>query len=592
MAGNNSLNEVLGTTDVIWNLQDLYLSEKDAQLLADINWCKQEALDIKTTYYSRVASLSGKDFKCLVVRMETLDCSLSKLATFSFLNFATQMDNSEAGALDQKIRELHSECGSLTIFFELEWNSLDDTIATSLLDQDTLAQYRHYLQTLRKNRPHQLSEIEEKILLEKEIVGRRSWTTLFNKVLSSYKFGSRQRTEEEVLTDLYNPDRETRKTAAAELTEGLQTNSHILTHIFNTLAADKMVTDRLRKHSSWVSSMNLHNELHDTTVDTLVQAVTSRYDIVSRYYNLKKELLGLSSLQDYDRYAPLPALPSMQISWNSSQETVLKTFSAFSPQMAIIAKDFFDKKWIHGPIATGKRGGAFAHPCVPEVHPYVMVNYAGSLRDVSTVAHELGHGIHQVLASEVGHYNSDTPLPLAETASVFAELLVFNSQLDQLKQEDEKRAFICQKLESIFATVFRQTAMNRFEHLMHEGRREKGELSAEQLSEFWMTTQQQMFGDSVKLGKDYGCWWSYIPHFLSTPGYVYSYAFGELLVLALYGIYQKEGDSFVEKYINLLKSGGSLSPYELMEPFNIDLDSADFWHNGLDVIDKLLQRVE
>jgi oligoendopeptidase F len=376
------------------------------------------------------------------------------------------------------------------------------------------------------------------------------------------------------------------------MTAGLRDNKHILTHIFNTLAAEKMITDRLRKHSSWVSPMNLHNELRDTTVETLIASVTSRYDLVNRYYHVKKRLLGVEQLVDYDRYAPLPSLPTRQIDWQTCRQTVLSSFAAFSPKMAEIAETFFTSNWIHAPISSGKRGGAFAHPCVPEVHPFVLVNYTGNLRDVSTVAHELGHGVHQVLAATQGHFNSDTPLPLAETASVFAELLVFNSQLDLLDNDRERHAFICQKLESVFATVFRQTAMNRFEQLMHEGRRQQGELSSEQLSDYWLSTQRAMFGDSVHLRDDYAIWWSYIPHFLSTPGYVYSYAFGELLVLALYGIYRKEGETFVGKYFDLLSAGGSASPYDLLQPFAIELDSPDFWQTGLSVIEEMLAQVE
>lgn len=592
MATTNDLNDSLGTSEILWNLGDLYSGSGDSKLQSDIDWSLQEASSIREKYYSRVSSLDENDLLRLVIRLEDLDCALTRLGTFSFLNFTTQMDNAEAGALDQKIRELYSKCGTETIFFELEWNRLEDTEVTQLLESKTLSRYRHYLETLRRYRPHQLTEPEEKLLLEKEAVGRSSWTTLFNKVLSSYKFGEKKRTEEEVLTDLYNESREVRQTAAGDMTEGLQANNHILTHIFNTLAADKMITDRLRQHSSWVSSMNLHNQLQDRTVDTLVAAVTSRYDIVARYYEVKKQLLGLEELVDYDRYAPLPKLPQKKIDWSSCRDTVLSSFADFSPRMAEIAEMFFSRSWIHAPLADAKRGGAFAHPCVPKVHPYVLVNYTGNLRDVSTVAHELGHGIHQVLAGQQGHYNSDTPLPLAETASVFAELLVFNSQLALLDSEEEKRAFICQKLESIFATVFRQTAMNRFEQLMHDNRREKGELSSEQLSEYWLSTQRAMFGDSVRLRDEYGIWWSYIPHFLSTPGYVYSYAFGELLVLALYNKYQQEGDDFVEKYQQLLTAGGSDSPYTLLEPFGIDLNSQEFWLDGLTVIDQMLAKVE
>lgn len=592
MTETNPLNTQLDTTDITWNLTDLYSSSNAPEINSDINWCETEAVAIREDYYKKMDTLAAEDFLNLVTRIETLDCKISKLATYSFLNFTTQMGNAEAGALDQRIREVDAQCGTETVFFELEWNNLSDEKATELLGNAALDKYNHYLASLRKHRPHQLSETEEKILLEKEISGRRSWTTLFNKVLSSYRFGEQQRTEEEVLTDLYSETREIRRTAADELTDGLRANSHILTHIFNTLAADKMVMDKLRNHTSWVSSMNLDNELNDSTVETLVQAVTSRYDIVERYYNVKKGILGVEKLEDFDRYAPLPSLPSTKVNWQPCKEIVLSSFAAFSPDMATIAADFFDKRWIHAPIGQGKRGGAFAHPCVPEAHPYVLVNYTGNLRDVSTVAHELGHGVHQVLAAGKGHFNSNTPLPLAETASVFAELLVFNNQLELLENKEERRAFICQKLESIFATVFRQTAMNRFEELMHDGRRKHGELSSDQLSEYWLATQQAMFGDSVTLREDYGIWWSYIPHFLSTPGYVYSYAFGELLVLALYGLYKKEGESFVQKYTELLSAGGSLSPYTLMEPFGIDLDDPSFWQGGLDVIEQLLVEVE
>ena len=592
MSDTKKLNDTLGTAEVKWNLTDLYTGTNDRYIESDIDWCETEAAKIKKDSYGKIAQLGADESFSLVKRLENLDCALSKLGTFSFLNFTTQMGNAEAGALDQRIHELHSKCGTEIVFFELEWNQLDDHQARALLDSPQLDPYRHYLEALRRYRPHLLTEPEEKLLLEKEAVGRNSWTTLFDKVLSNLKFGEKNRTEEEVLTDLYHENRSIRKTAAAEMTNGLKKNNHILTHIFNTLAADKMITDRLRKHSSWVSSMNLQNELKDKTVETLIEAVTSRYDLVNRYYHVKRQLLGIDKLEDFDRYAPLPSLPTKLIDWQSCREAVLSSFTAFSPRMAEIAEMFFTRNWIHAPVGTGKRGGAFAHPCVPEVHPYVMVNYTGNLRDVSTVAHELGHGVHQVLAASQGHFNSDTPLPLAETASVFAELLVFNSQLQLLENDQERRAFICQKLESIFATVFRQTAMNRFEKLMHEGRRKHGELSNERLSKYWLSTQQEMFGDSVNLSDDYSVWWSYIPHFLSTPGYVYSYAFGELLVLALYGIYQQEGETFVAKYLELLSEGGSRSPYEMLQPFDIDLDSPAFWMSGLTVIEQMLAKVE
>ena len=592
MLENSTFRNDHGTQNIIWNLSDIYTGTDDPKLSADIAWCTDEARSVHTEYYGRVADLNAESLLNLVFRLEKIDCTITKLATFSFLNFTTQINNAEAGSLDQKIHELASKCGTETIFFELEWNQLTAQNATDILGHVLLEGYRHYLTSMRRYLPHQLSEKEEQLLLEKKVVGRNSWTTLFDKVFGNLKFGDEERTEEEVLTDLYHEEREVRQKAAREMTTGLKEESHILTHIFNTLATDKMVTDRIRGHESWVSSMNLSNELQEKTVETLVEAVTSRYDIVHRYYRVKRELLGLSELHDYDRYAPLPSLPGQKISWSSCKDTVLSSFIAFSPELAEIAEMFFSKNWIHAPVGHGKRGGAFAHPCVPDLHPYVLVNYTGNLRDVSTVAHELGHGVHQVLAAEQGYYNSDTPLPLAETASVFAELLVFNSQLELLSDKREIRAFICQKLESIFATVFRQTAMNRFEERMHSSRRQEGELSSERFGHHWMKTQQAMFGDSVTLTEDYSIWWSYIPHFLSTPGYVYSYAFGELLVLALYGMYLNEGQSFVEKYIELLSAGGSATPYELLKPFDIDLDDPSFWQMGLRVIEDMLERIE
>ena len=592
MTQAEELNRALGSDNVIWNLNDLYESPESTEFINDSRWCEQEAKNIGESYHGAVAGLGAGRLLELVRRNERLDTRLGKLATFAFLNFTTRIDNEAAGALYQKIQELVSRCEKETVFFALEWNTIEDETVNSLLEGSQLAKYRHYLKILRRYRPHQLKEIEEQLLIETKTVRRTSWNTLFEKVIGNLRFGALERTEEEVLSDLYHPERTVRETAAGELTAGLKSQNHVLTHIYNTLAAEKMISDRLRNHRQWVSSMNLDNQIQDDTVDALIGSVTGRYDIVGRYYRLKAQLLELDRLYDYDRYAPLPALPKHSISWQRCSEMVLASFYEFSEQSGEIAEQFFTRSWIHAPVLNGKRGGAFAHPCVPEVHPYVMVNYTGTLRDVSTVAHELGHGVHQVLAARNGYYNSDTPLVLAETASVFAELLVFKSQLEILQGKKEKQAFICQKLESVFATVFRQVAMNRFEQLMHEGRRNQGELSNEQFCTFWMQTQQEMFQDSVTLREDYRVWWSYIPHFLATPGYVYSYAFGELLVLALYGIYQQEGKSFVDKYLGLLAAGGSGSPYELLQPFGIDLNSAEFWEKGLAVIDSMLVEVE
>jgi oligoendopeptidase F len=588
----HDLNIRLGTTDVIWNLTDLYSSINDPVVKDDIAACEKEATAIKEEFSGTLHSISAGSLIILVQRLEELETKLAKLSTFAFLNFATKINQAESSAFLQKIKEVSSKISTETIFFDLEWNELDTEKATLLLEAEEVTSQRHHLQNIRRYTDHLLSQTEETLLLKKSPVGSSSWTTLFEKVFGHLKFGEKQRTEEEVLADLYNPNRDIRKHAADDLTDGLQSQLHILTHIFNTILADKMISDDIRKYSTWVSTMNLHNELHDETVNTLIDCVTSRYDIVHRYYHLKKELLGLDTLMDYDRYAPLPDLPNDLISWEQCKKTVINGFRNFSPKMAEIGSYFFDRNWIHAPISEGKRGGAFAHPCIPAVHPYVLVNYTGNMRDVSTVAHELGHGVHQYLASGCGYYNSKTPLVLAETASVFAELLIFHNQLESIEDPVKRKAFICQKLESIFATVFRQISMNRFEEKIHNARRESGELSSSALSVFWIETQMEMFGDSVELTENYSNWWSYIPHFLHSPGYVYSYAFGELLVLALYNLYTIEGKSFTPKYIQLLSQGGSLSPYELLKPFGINLDDKLFWLGGLDIIDDMLQRIE
>ncbi|NOX26073.1 MAG: M3 family oligoendopeptidase [Deltaproteobacteria bacterium] len=588
---DNDINKRLKSENIIWQLGDLYDGPATPQIDTDLHWCQKEAEALENSYKNRVSELTAGELAKLVARLEKLSTAKGRLSTFAFLYFTTQTQNPEAAALLQKIREASSQTGKHTVFFELEWSAAPTAWADAILDDDKLSPYHHYLATMRRYAPHLLSLPEESLLLEIAPVGRGSWTLLFDKIMGHLKFGARQRTEEEVLTDLYDANREIRQQAADDLTKGLKDNLHIFTHITNNLLADKMIDDRLRHYPDWLSAMNLYNELAGKTVQTLVDAVSGRYDIVSRYYNFKRDLLGLPELTDYDRYAPLPHLPDQEITWPDARDMVLRAFADFSPSMAEIAQMFFQRQWIHAPILAGKRGGAFAHPCTPEVHPYVMVNYTGNMRDISTVAHELGHGVHQYLAAERGYYNSDTPLVLAETASVFAELLLFNYQLNLLEDKRQRAAFIGQKLESIFATVFRQTAMNRFEELSHNARRQHGELGAEEISKLWRSTQEEMFQGSVKLRRDYDIWWSYIPHFLNSPGYVYSYAFGELLVLALYNLYKEQGEAFVPRYIELLKAGGSASPYELLSPFGIDLNDKDFWLGGLTVIEEMVSKL-
>ncbi len=589
---NNNINEGLGVKDVVWDLSDLYSGLDDAAIQEDMEKCEKLADLIAESYSGRVRDLDAEALLKAVEQIEELSVILGRLASYAYLNFATNVDNPKAGGFLQQIKEFSSLIGSKVVFFDIEWAQVPDDRAGELLADPVLSHYRHRLKSLRRYRPHLLSEPEERLLVEISPVCGSSWVNLFEKVMTFKRFGKKLRTQEEVLTDLYSPSRDVRAKAADELTAGLKNDIYVTTHIFNTLLADKMLEDRLRRYPTWISSMNLANELDDQTVEALISAVVGRYPTVARYYKLKKDILGLDELFDYDRYAPVPHLPDKRLEWSACREMVLKAFSRFSGRMSDIAERFFDNRWIHAPVIKGKSSGAFAHPTVPGVHPYVLVNYTGNFRDVETVAHELGHGVHQSLAADLGYFNSQTPLVLAETASVFGEMLVFSDLVRMLEDPGERLGLLCSKVESIFATVFRQVAMNRFEEEIHTVRRTKGELSPDDFSGLWLKTQRAMFMDSVTLREDYGVWWSYIGHFVHTPGYVYAYAFGELLVLSLYAMYQKGEDGFVSRYLDLLRAGGSATPYEMLAPFGIDLRDPGFWDQGLGFIDGMVEDVE
>ena len=587
------MNERFGTESIIWDLNDLYHGVDDPLIEGHIEELRHRVSSFSKKYKGKVGNLDPKGLFTAVHELEELNQLLGKIGCFAFLNFSTQSQDAKAGAFLQKVHEIESELKRDIIFFDLEWAGLDNQTAETLLQSPEVEKYRHFLKVLRRYKPHQLSEIEERLLVEKEPAGVSSWTRLFDKILSQKKFGEKERTEQEVLADLYNPNREVRREASEELTDGLSEYAHILTHIFNTILTEHMIMDRLRKHPEWISSRNLSNEVDKKTVIALADAVRSRYDIPIRYYELKKKILGYEELFDYDRYAPLPFSSERVIPWEECRETVLSAFADFSKEMAETASIFFDRYWIHAPVMLGKMAGAFAHPGTPDVHPYVMVNYTGNIRDLQTVAHELGHGVHQYLAAkEHGYFNSGTPLTTAETASVFGEMLVFKKQLQTAFNREEKIILLCSKLEAIFATVFRQISMYLFEDVIHREKRTLGDLSTERLSELWMKTQKDMFSDSLTLTDNYSVWWSYIPHFLHSPGYVYAYAFGELLTLSLYRNYETGGDAFVPKYINLLSSGGSDSPVNLIKPFGIELDDPHFWLEGLTIIDEMLQKLE
>ena len=580
-----------GAEDVRWRLDDLHA---DAEAMeTSLRTAAAEASEFADAYHGQVSELTAEELAEALERYESILDRVGRAYSFAYLHWSTDTNSTERGAQLQHVRETYNEINQQLLFFELEWANLDEERAEALIDDPALADYRHYLEVERLHKDHVLTEPEEKILSEKSVTGRSAWNRYFDETMGAARFelDGDQLTQQQILTKLYEPDREMRRSAALAFTEGLQEHLRTLTYVFNTVLADKASDDRLRDYDHWLASRNLSNEVDDETVDALVEAVTSRYDLVARFYSLKKELLGLDELYDYDRYAPIGEADT-RYEWGEARSMVLDAYGDFHPQMAGTAQKFFDEHWIDAALAEGKRSGAFSHSTVPSAHPYVLLNYTGKTRDVQTLAHELGHGVHQYLSREQGVLQSDTPLTTAEMASVFGEMLVFQRLMRQEEDPQNQLAMLVSKIDDTLATVFRQIAMNRFEARIHAARREEGELAPDRFSELWMETQENMFEGSVTLGEHYQYWWSYIPHFIHTPGYVYAYAFGELLVLALYARYQAEGDAFAEQYVDLLRAGGSDWPHVLVGTLGVDLTDLSFWHQGLDEIEQLINRAE
>ncbi len=586
-------NNDLGVSDVIWDLSVFYKDAEDESIQKDIEALVEMAKSFSKKYKGRVKDLSSLELLGAVVELEEMKKKEEIISLFAYLNFATQTDSSEAGALKKKIEEANSQFEKELLFFSLEFASLEEGIAKKLLSDPILSKYKHFLEQVRKYKTHQLSEAEEKLLAELSPVGVSSWIDLFDKIMSKMKFGEDKKSEEEILSEASNSlDRDVRKRATKDITTELEGQLHVLTHIFNTTLANKMTEDRLRQYPNWIESRNMDNEISDNMVNALIEAVTSRYDVVQKYYRLKRKLLRYDELFEYDRYAPLPLKQDSVLSWEKAKKIVLGAYGKFSPQVATITQRFFDEKWIHAPITNGKRGGAFSAPGTLETNPFVLVNYMGKNDDVMTLAHELGHGAHQFMAAKQGYFNSQTPLTMAETASTFGERIVFQSLFEKTDCNEEKLSLLCENIERTLAIVFRQISMNRFEDAIHNERRENGELSSEKFNELWMQTQQKVFGDSVTLTDSYQVWWSYIPHFLHVPGYVYAYAFGELLVTSLYKKFTEEGEKFIPKYLELLASGGKDSPENLLEELGVNLNDPNFWHGGLDLIDEMVSQAE
>lgn len=585
-----------GAESIVWDLSIFYSSLDDPQIDADIARVHQMADEFAAKYKGRVSLLDAEEMYEAILANEAMDDLGGRIGSYASLKFSEDAADPKAGALIQKIQEFGAAVNQKTVFFELEWNQTDDVVAQRLLENPTLAKFRFQLEAARRYKPHQLTEIEEQILMDKQVTGSGAWTRFFTQLTSAmrFDFDGQKLNQSQIMEKMRNPDREVRRKASESVTATLREKQMELTFIFNVLAADKAQNDRRRQYETWISSRNLSNLAPDSVVNALVEAVTSSYDIVAKHYRLKRILLGLPELTDYDRYAPLALKESDTFyPWEEAKQIVLNAFRAFSPKLADTAQLFFDNGWIHAAPLPNKRGGAFASPTVPSAHPYVFMSYLGTANNVSTLAHELGHGMHMHLSGqEHGFQGLYTPLTTAEMASVFAEMLVFQDLQSRETDPEARLAMLFEKVEDSFATVFRQTAMNRFEEGMHTARRTEGELSTERLSQIWMETQRAMFQDSVNLGDQYGLWWSYIPHFLHTPGYVYAYAFGELLVLALYGLYQERGAAFVPEYEAVLAAGGSDYPDRILAKVGVNLNDPKFWQRGLNAIRAMVDEEE
>jgi oligoendopeptidase F len=589
----NTTETRTGAEEVTWNLDDLVSPPAETGIDVLLAEAGTRADAFGTRYRGRVAALRASELRDLLTDYEWLVEAISRAESYASLSWSTQSDDPARGARLQKVAERQSALMQKLVFLDIEWANAPEEHARSLMDDPLVSRWRHYLVIARRYRPHLLSEPEEKILAEKSVTGRQAWTRFFDETMASTLFdwkGERVPADV-VLRHLYNAERDTRRTAASVITHGLREIQRTTTYAFNTLLAEKASDDRLRHHPTWISARNMDNQVEDSTVEALVTAVTSRYGIVARYYRLKKRLLGLDELFDFDRYAALPAA-ERRFTWDEARSIVLGAYQRFHPKMADIAGMFFEKRWLDAVVHPGKRGGAFSASTIPSVHPYILMSFQGTAQDVMTLAHELGHGVHQYLARDKGVLLQNTPLTTAETASIFGETLVFHDLLSREKDPSVRLSMLVRQIESSFATVFRQVAMNRFEEAAHTARRTRGEQTTEALSELWLETQRAMFGGSVTLTADYGIWWSYITHFVHVPGYVYAYAFGDLLVRSLYRRSLSGGSDFPSRYVAMLAAGGSDWPAAIVKTLGVDLADPGFWNQGLDLLEEMVAQAE
>lgn len=588
--------------DVEWDLEGLLNGSTIDELLAEAD----QIVARLETYRGRIGELDAPGLVEAMRYSAQLSDVLGRVGNYAGLRFSVDTGDPEIAATMMRVEERSTEMATRLVFFELEWAAVPDDRAEELLSDPGLDFCAHHLRSTRRYRQHLLTEPEEKVLTEKSVSGASAWVRLFEEQTSAIKINlpnalvgngsddSAQTTEvglEQGLTLLQHPDRSVRSQAAEAVTEGLATGLRTRAFIFNTLLLDKSTDDRLRSFPTWLSSRNLANETDDASVAALIESVVARYDIPQRWYRLKANVLGLERLADYDRSASVATVEST-VEWADAKEIVLDAYASFSPELATIAKRFFDEQWIDAPVRPAKRPGAFCAYTVAAHHPYVLLNWTGRSRDVATLAHELGHGLHAYLSRPQGDFHMSTPLTLAETASVFGETVTSTRLLDNMSDPNERFALLAATLEDSIATVFRQVAMNRFEASVHTERREVGELSVERFGDLWAQSQTEMLGDAVEVTEGYKTWWSYIPHFIATPGYVYAYAYGQLLALSVYARYQERGEDFVPSYLQLLSAGGSMAPTELGKIVDCDLTDPGFWDAGLAIVAQQLTAAE
>jgi oligoendopeptidase F len=583
-----------------WNLSDLYMGIEDVQIENDLATALERAQAFETAYRGKICATGGPAAGMLLAAMkelESLSEQMDKPAIYAGIVHAAKTDDPKHGALLARTREQRTVINKHLIFFDLEWVQVPDDAAKKLIHDSQLAKFRHVLEVKRVWKPHFLSEPEEKLLDEKAVTGKAAFVRLFDETIASvqypYTHGGQTAmlSQQQILAKLYDPDRTARQASAEGLTKGLKVNARLLTYIFNTLVLDHKSDCELRRFASPMGPRHLANEIDDKVVDALMTASERHVAVVQRYYALKAKLLKLDPLYDYDRYAPLFAdLP--ECDWPTARRIVEESYTAFSPKAGGVIREFFDKSWIDAELRTGKRGGAFSSSAVPSVHPYILLNFTDKLRDVMTLAHELGHGLHQYLSRPVGYLQCDTPLTTAEMASVFGEMLTFRRLLQIHNEPRTRLAMLCSKIEDSFATVFRQIVLTRFEQSAHKARKEQGELTTEQLNDLWMAANRPMHGDVVRLTDNYAWWWLYIGHFIHVPFYCYAYAFGELLVLALVRKYEQEGPSFVPQYLDLLAAGGSDAPHVLLGKLGVDVNDPAFWELGLRLLGDMVAEAE